>query len=94
MDNARLMIYPPAEYWDRLQELQGQLKEKMEEDRSLRTKIQIGRDDFVLLTKTVGEKQWTMRKTEYYRPLPPSTIDKGEDKSMDYEAEEREKEEE
>ena len=23
IDNARLMIYSPAEYWDRLQELQG-----------------------------------------------------------------------
>ena len=56
--------------------------------------MQIGRDDFVLLTKTVGEMQWTVRETEFYGPLPPSTIDKGEDKSVDYEVEEREKEEE
>ena len=94
MENTIFMIYLPTEYCDSYMELQGLLKEKRAGDRSLRTKVQIGMDDFILITKTVGEMQWTMRSPEFYGLLPPGKMDKGEDKCVDYDAEEREKEKE
>ena len=44
-------------------------------DRKLRTQIRIGEDDYILLMKRVGERQWTLCDLEEYRKLPLSMID-------------------
>ena len=71
MNDARLMMFPPTEFWDRYVALQKKLKDARDLDRNLRTKITIGWDDFTLWTKRAREKQWNEQDINEYRELPP-----------------------
>ena len=67
--DVRTIMYPPAEYFDRITKLESYCKDAREKDKDLRTQIRIGYGDIKLHLKKAGGF-WKRYDPEMYGQLP------------------------